>query len=55
MFKKPKEDMPGLFDFLNPFDTKLWLAILGALLATSLLLHIFARYVLTEQSSTIVF
>lgn len=44
IFKKPEEVKPKLFSFLEPFDEKLWGAIIAAVLGTTLVLHFIARY-----------
>ena len=43
MYKKPIVERPGLFSFMNPFDTSLWIWIFVGYFATSLAIFFFGR------------
>lgn len=45
IYKRPDEITPSLFSFLEPFDGKLWGAIIAAVLGTTLVMHFVARFV----------
>ncbi|KAL1486004.1 hypothetical protein MTO96_047140 [Rhipicephalus appendiculatus] len=44
LFKKPEKSDPSLFSFLHPFSVDVWLYMLTAYLAVSLLIFIMGRF-----------
>ncbi|KAF6017885.1 hypothetical protein EB796_023824 [Bugula neritina] len=44
LFKKPDEDPPKLFSFLEPLDNNIWMCMIGAYACVSLFLFIVARF-----------
>jgi magnesium-transporting ATPase (P-type) len=43
MIKKPEKQKPGIFSFMQPLSVSIWLLILLALLATTLVLFVVSR------------
>jgi len=49
LFKKPDEDPPKLFSFLEPLDNNIWMCMIGAYACVSLFLFIVARCCMTDN------
>ena len=43
LYRKPRQEPPTLFSFMNPLEVQVWIYVLGAYVATSIILYIVAR------------
>ena len=44
MIKKPKKEKPGVFSFMSPLDTSIWLCVILAYISVSIILYIISRF-----------
>ena len=44
MIKKPEKQKPGVFSFMDPLDTHIWLCIVFSYLAVSIVLFLVSRF-----------
>ncbi len=44
MIKKPKKEKPGVFSFMAPLDTKIWLCVILAYIGVSVVLFLVSRF-----------
>ena len=44
LFKRPREESPGLFSFLNPLAIEIWIYVIAAYFIVSLIMFVLARF-----------
>ncbi|KAK2148217.1 hypothetical protein LSH36_509g01044 [Paralvinella palmiformis] len=44
LFKRPREESPGLFSFLNPLAIEIWIYVIAAYFVVSLIMFVLARF-----------